>query len=780
MEKINIGCWKLAHMQHDDVLKTGFDPTTVADITASGVEVLEATVPGNFELDFIRAGKLPEDIYCGENVLELQKLEGTHLWYFTEFSFEENGKDAFLLFEGIDTAAEIFIDGVLFATTENMLIPHEFPLDELEYGKHELVVHIIPTVVYVRSLPSYSTHNALRCCMDSLLVRKAPYMFGWDIMPRIVSGGLWRPVSVVYKPKSRLEDVTYRVTKLDETQAEVLFDWHLQTDKNNIHGFVIRVQGNCGDSTFEKEFAHMFSFNERLRVKIDNPKPWWPKNHGDAALYDTTVTLLYNGEVCDTVHFNVGLRIVQLDRTSLAGPDGKFRFIVNGKPIFILGTNWVPTDPFPSRHDEYTLRGLELTNDLQCNMIRCWGGNVYPSEMLYDYCDEHGILVWQDFGMACGVYPNDERMCALIREETEVVVKMLRNHPCVALWSGDNECDWMCHEEDIVLNGETIYRLNPNDNVLTRQVMPKAIYSLDVTRPYIPSSPYIDEEAFAKGGSPSEDHLWGPRDYFKGEFYYTNSVAHFASETGYHGCPSPATLREIIAEDRLNNHGDGKICTDGHWLVHATCMTPDNDDMFAYRIPLMSSQIERIFDKTEESIEGYATQSQISQGEAVKFFIEHFRIENHYRGGLIWWNVIDGWPQVSDAIVDWYGRKKLAYGYIKRSQQPFCMMCDEPDENGDLKLFAVNDTTKAVTVSYTVTEAVTGRPVASGNVTVDAGGKCVAATFPEIRGEYYYISWNGDVTGNNHFTACIGDKITLESYRKLMAAVGFDRELEGF
>ena len=280
-----------------------------------------------------------------------------------------------------------------------------------------------------------------------------------------------------------------------KSNAALTTDVVLKTDVDYIQDFCINIKGVCGDSSFEHN-AQVFSLNSKIHIEVENPKLWWPKNHGEQNLYDITFTLLYKGEAVDTYSLKAGIRTIELERTSCAGKDGTFRFLVNDKPIMCLGTNWVPTDAFPSRHDEFTLRGLELTNELECNMIRCWGGNVYPSDLFYDYCDEHGILVWQDFSMACGRYPNDERFCALLKEEAEAIVKRLRNHASVALWSGDNECDYMYVWARISVNGKFLQQSNPNNNILTRKDLPYVVDRLDDTRPFIPSSPYLDSSAF--------------------------------------------------------------------------------------------------------------------------------------------------------------------------------------------------------------------------------------------------------------------------------------------
>lgn len=378
--------------------------------------------------------------------------------------------------------------------------------------------------------------------------------------------------------------------------------------------------------------------------------------------------------------------------------------------------------------------------------------------------------------MACGHYPDDERMCRLIEEEAACVVRRLRNHPAVALWSGDNECDQMYRA--IHQDGRRIHAMNPNENRLTREIISRVLRREDFTRPYLPSSPYFDAIAFETQKCSSEDHLWGPRDFFKGEFYM-NAIAHFASEIGYHGCPSPASLSKFLSPQALKELGNGEVFENVEWRLHGTSCSTEYD-YTAYRNALMYRQVERLFGSANRDLSEFARQSQISQAEAKKFFIEHFRLAKWRRTGIIWWNVIDGWPQISDAIVDWYGTKKLAYHYIKRSQQPFCMMCDEPVD-GQVTLMAVNDRRDTVQVHYTVTAVSGGEKVADGNLTCAPDTAEAITRFTPVNGEMYIIRWESDAcSGINHYTAGIKESIEYSKHIAQMKKVGFYDEFEGF
>ena len=740
---------------------------------------IDAEVPGNFELDMQCAGLLP-DIFEGINPLLCQKYENLHLWYIKEFTLDKLPKgDAFLRFEGIDTFAEIYLNDEFLDYCENMLIEHEIEVNNLKTGKNKIVVHILPTVIEARQYEENALAVGLPYNEDSLHVRKAPYMFGWDIMPRTVSGGLWRGVSLIEKSKHRIDDFYLGTANINGNWAELSGQIRIHTEDDLLSDYEAIVTGNCGDSYFE-ESIRFWGVNRNFKIGINGAKLWWPRGAGEQNLYDIEVKLYRKGELCDTYKTRIGIRHIELARTSVVDSEGngKFEFLINGKKVFIMGTNWVPLDAFPSQNEKRVIKALEMTEDIGCNMIRLWGGNIYESDTFYNWCDEHGIMLWHDFIMGCGYYPQYEEFCEKLRKEAIVAVKRLRSHASLVLWAGDNECD--AFYTYAYKNGQ---RLNPNNNVLTRKVLPEVLRAYDGFRPYLPSSPYIDEVAYAnlEKNRPAEDHLWGPRNYFKSD-YYKNATALFASETGFHGCPSPESLKKFITKDHLWPIILSNGRPDPEWIVHAASMETEHIGHYEYRIALMLRQVavlfsdmpdgntgrataeesceyfERmkvLFGDGEQAIDGIAKASQIFQAEAFKFMIERFRIRKATHGGLIWWNLTDGWPQISDAVVDYYFVKKLAYHYIKNSQQPLCLMFDEPTADNRLNLFVANEIPENKTFTYSVTRINDGKVVANGKATVEADGilQIDSITVDPAQKEMFLIEWQSEdgTTGRNHF-----------------------------
>ena len=780
------GAWALYIAPNKEVRAKNFYAYSADELETSGFCKIEGSVPGNFELDMQRAGLLP-DLFFGTNPLLAQKEENKHLWYVRTFEYDGSDTDTYLLFEGIDTYAEIYLNGVLVGKCDNMLIAHEFSAKGLKKGTNELLVHILPTAIEIRKFANTTLNTAQAYNFDSINVRKAAYMFGWDIMGRFVSGGIWKSVSLISKNADRIEefyigtkDVRYSKT-FGKIVAMLNVFVRLELTEDFTDRYRVEINGKCKD----KRFSHSFrpwGANTLTTINLEDFYLWWPRGRGEQDLYDVEVGLYLDDMLCDSYSTRLGIRTVELDRTSVIDPEkgGKFEFIVNGEKVFILGTNWVPLDTFPSRNSARLDAAMELVDDIGCNMIRCWGGNVYEEDRFYELCDEKGILVWQDFGMGCAIYPQNEEFCRAISVEAEAVIKRLRSHPCLALWAGDNECDiaiaWRYKRQNI----------DPDMNVLTRKVLPAAVAQHDPLRTFLPSSPYVDKYAFESGLPLSEDHLWGPRDYFKGS-YYANAVSAFASETGYHGCPSPESLKKYISPEKLW----GNMCENGRpndeWAVHAASMEIDRVGCYEYRIGLMNRQVVEIFGEPtkdnlsaarqlmemfgegEEGLSEYAKASQISQAEACKYFIERFRIRKDIRGGLIWWNILDGWPQISDAVVDYYFIKKLAYWYIKTSQQPLCLMFDEPVD-GRIALYAVNDIPEDRKISYTVARASDGAVVMSGKALVEKDGllRLGDISCGEDEHEFLLIEWQyGDVYGKNHFVTNIRGTSYTE-YKKFL------------
>lgn len=772
------GAWQFAMIKNSELKIT---VATAKDLNS--VEKIEAIVPGNFELDLFRAGKIG-DPYYGTNLWDLYKYETYHLFYHRVFVAEKD-VEYDLCFEGIDTYSDVYINGKKVLHTDNMLIGHSVRVDGLNAGENEILVHIYPALIEARkyeyTMRSWQNMVEGAC---SLYVRRPVHTYGWDILPRAVSGGIFRSCYLEKVKLAHIKDVCYFAShsSVEDKFSYLSFVYNLEILEDEIRDYTIEIKGECGDSSFYAKQEIWHTSNMVFEVPVKNCKFWYPRNYGKPNLYAVEVLLKKNGELLDTYTFNLGVRTVEIIRTSIMdGKDeteGEFKIKINDKDIFVLGTNWTPLDIYHSKDKDRLPKMLEALNDLGCNAVRCWGGNLYESDEFFDFCDKNGILVWQDFALACGLYPNDDDFCKRMEEEAIYIVKKYRNHASLCIWAGDNECDTFSK-----------WAISKPDNCrITREVFKKVIDNYDYMTPYLPSSPYIDSVAYETQKPTSETHTWGARPWFKSELY-KDMKSCFESEIGYQASPSPESLKRCFDEEFIFPWKDeeltkkyGKPIGNKQQCAH----TPMSEQAptaatksVEFILPVTDEHILKLFGREPKNIDEYARMSQISQAEAFKYFIERMRVKKPAKMGIIWWNLFDGYPVHSNAVVDYYDLKKLAYYYIKRSQKPVAMFIDEPID-GTVKLYAVNDLQDKKIIKYTITDLSNNALVTSGQYTVNDNSSEVVVALPVPKEKnFWLIEYEIDgVKHKNHYM----HGMPCVSYEKYLDALKKARldEFEGF
>ena len=708
---------------------------------------LDAVVPGCVQLDLSEAGYLPKDLYMGENIRETEKFEGYEWWYERTFIAPDERDNVYIVFEGVDCIAEYFINDILIGTSENMFISHEFEIGEfLKKGENTLTVHLKSATIQAH-YEDYSIRQMLFVdhVATNTSIRKAPHSFGWDIMPRAITAGLWRDVRIEARDDIRFSQLFF-IT--DSKNCKVIYE--LDCKYNFLDNIEILFKGNCGDdSFFEKRIPLDFSKSSVADIEIINPKTWWPFGYGDANVYDVTAQIFKSGMLVHEEKTQFGLRTVVLDRTdSTDGINGQFRFLVNDVEVMCKGSNWVPLDAFHSRDAGRYDKALSLAKDIGCNILRCWGGNVHEDTKFFDFCDRNGIMIWQDFSFACHIYPENDKFLKIVEQEAISVIRKLRNHPSIILWSGDNEVDEMIK-----------YHSSPEYNFITRKLLPKIVAFNDIGRPYLASSPFVSNEIYQTKNtslSTPEGHLWGPRDYFKSDYYKQNK-AHFVSEIGYHGCPSLESLEKFLSPEKIWPYKDNS-----EWILHSS-------DQYGrdYRVVLMENQIRQLFGNVPDNIEEYILASQISQAEAKKYFIERMRVDRPKKTGIIWWNLLDGWPQFSDAVVDYYFEKKLAYDYIKRAQAPFTIAAGEISD-WNLPIYACNDTLSVQEGIYEVIDCETEDVLITSTFKAEINCTTLIGKIPVFYSEQKMLIIKWDINGEKYFNhyLCGYPPVSLEKYKQ--------------
>jgi len=758
------GTWSLMYGPDSDR-----GPSRPADLSASGFPEIAARVPGNTVLDLMNAGVIG-DVSVGNRIYDYLPYESYQWWYRRTFDTPAHGADdrIELVCGGLDTIAEVFVNGRLVGQSANMMIAHRFDITDAVHAdgaSNDLAIRLRSSVREGRKYTPDLMEWSFPSNWEGQNVRKAPHTFGWDILPRLMTEGIWRDIAIEVLPPTRWRDVAFITTEVDPAKhsARALIFWDFATDREAVGALTVRATlSRAGHVVYQNQW-HALAHTGRTPMLLNDVHLWWPRGSGEASLYDFALELIdESGRTLDVRAMRVGLRTIQLVRTEITTPDaGEFVFVVNGEKVYVRGTNWVPLDSIHSRDANHLSHTIAMACDLNCNMVRCWGGNVYEDHAFFDACDESGLMVWQDFALACHVPPQTDAFAEKMRIEAESVVRKLRSHASLAVWCGNNEIDEMM-PYSIPVRGY--------HERTSRQVLADVTRRMDPWRSYLPSSPYRSEE-LERQGRPElkpEDHLWGPRGDFKASFY-TQSPAHFVSEIGYHGCPELASLQQMMDAEFVwpwqNND---------QWLTKSTRAKP-GDSNYDYRIALMASQIRVLFGDVPTDRDDFIFASQITQAEANKFFIERWRMGKWHRTGMIWWNLRDGWPIISDAVVDYYNRRKLAYDVIKRVQTTVCAMMGEAGEPtaGQHVLRVVNDARVGHKGRVTVRNIDDNHLLLEGTFHVAANSVVDVATIPAASASQMWridLEVAGDGRSVNHYLAG-ARPFTLTQFRSWLDAL---------
>ncbi len=737
-------------------------------------KTISAKVPGNVERDLCNAGII-KDIEVGLNSYQSREYEG-HQWRYSR-SFPSpklnGGERAILKFGCIDCLADIFVNGKKVGEAKNFFLEYKYDITDVlnNNGQNKLDV-IIRSAVIESSKYKYGVLGHFHVNgPDGEYIRKPAHCYGWDIMPRMVSAGLCRSVSVEVQKPVRIEDTYWFVSRLADNHKDLTLgiDIAAQFPFSYIDNVNFQVTLSKDGKEVLKEIVPATSYNVRVRSNLKNPELWWPRGYGAQTLYDAEVAIVdKSGKVLAKNYRKIGLRRVELEYADICpskNEKGKMLIKVNGTPIFIKGTNWVPVDALHGGDMEKMPAVLEMLTDLNCNMVRIWGGGVYEPKEFFDYCDANGILVWHDFAMGCTTYPQRDDFAKIIEEEAIQAVIRIRNHPSMALWCGNNENDisleWQLRQ----------LKLDPNKDRLSREVLPRVLFEFDPFRPYLPSSPFISQEVYdnPKVVFPAESHMWNSDQYHKIP-YFAKPRAVFTSEIGYHGCPNLESLKKMMSPSCVKPFVDDKGTFNKEWIAKgvntyqnvANKILCDRPNKFVRN---SKSLFGEVFYK---DLDKFIFASQAAQAEALKFFVETFRSMKFDKSGILWWNLRDAWPVLSDAVVDYYNSKKLAYYFLKRVQTNELVLV-----NNDMELIAVNDTLSKKKGSVKVTDIESGKLVFEGAFEIAENGKTKIADLkaPSEKGMFKIeYTFSDAKTKLNHYLYGKAP-FNFEKYRKWISFI---------
>ncbi len=655
---------------------------------APAVEPIPATVPGGVFTDLLAAGVIP-DPFESTNEAAVAWVAGCDWRFHGEFTVDDAhlAHDHLeLCFDGLDTLAEISINDTIVAVTENMHRRYRFDVAALARPGVNTIDVVVrsATDAAERRREREGVWPTANFGRPFNYIRKMACSWGWDWGPWLTDAGMWRPVRLVAWSAARLGDVRPHVSVDADDHGRL----DVEVDVAATGGATVAVAVVDPDGVEVGRHDVAFA-GDRVRVALDVGvvRRWWPHTLGDQPLYRLDVSLLQGGQRVDERSMRVGFRTVELDTTPDA-TGSAFRFLVNGRPMFVHGINWIPDDVFVSRIDAERYRErIGQAIDANVDLLRVWGGGIYEDDAFYDACDELGVLVWQDFLFACAAYP-EHLLADEVEAEARDNVSRLMHHTSLAIWNGNNEniwgfWDWAWQE---VLDGR------PWGAGFYHELLPSVCAELDPGRPYWPGSPFsgstdVAPNADAQGCVHVWD-VWNQIDLVR----YRDRTPRFASEFGWQAPPSVRTLEEYLDPAELNRSSDA-------WFTHQKAADGDLK---------LDRGIEPRFGAVDD-FDAFCYAAQVVQARAIRTGVEHFRSLKPYCMGTVWWQLNDCWPVTSWAVIDSRTRRKPAWYALRDAYRPRLLTVQPRGDR--LVVFAINDTDRPWHVA---TEAV--RRSATGDI----------------------------------------------------------------
>lgn len=649
-----------------------------------------ATVPGTVHTDLMDCGLINDPFFC-LNELGVQWIDKEDWIYETCFTISEqqaSSSNKRLVFEGLDTYADVYLNDSLILEANNMFRTWRVNVNSLlNNGKNTLRIYFhSPIKVDLpkwNSLPyqyeAINDQSANGGILDRKLSpfsRKAGYHYGWDWGPRLVTSGIWRPIRLETWTGVRIED-TYIRQKTTQAHSELSEKVEILSDDDCLATLTVTNSQN-GKILARKKCHIKKGMNDiELNYVIKNPHLWWTNGLGKPNLY-TFVTSIETIHGKSQTTRRVGLRSLRL----LTEPDSigrEFCFELNGKRVFMKGADYIPCDNFLPRVSYQTYKQtIDDAVAVNMNMLRVWGGGVYENDLFYDLCDENGLLVWQDFMFACSLYPASGDLLDNIKEEAIDNVRRLRNHPCIALWCGNNECQdayygWGWKENYYAKGHEIGLRVQKEFEELYYKVLPEIVKDNDIDTQYWPSSPFSDYYSVSKTTS-GDYHYWGVWHAKEPIRQYNTHRARFYSEYGMQSFPE---FESVICFNPDSSQ----------WDIHSdVMMSHQRGGSFANS--LIETYLQSEYTKPND-FASLLYVGQLMQGDAMKTAVEAHRRDKGYCWGTLIWQINDCWPVASWSTRDWYGRWKAAHYMIRHAMDDILVSPIEKDDS--LFVYIVND-----------------------------------------------------------------------------------------
>jgi beta-mannosidase len=605
-------------------------------------EWLPALVPGNVRADLVRAGRLP-DLAFGTQCEAARWVDDHCWWLVRDLEIETSAAErAHLVLRGVDYIGDLFLNGHHLDRHEGMFSPQVYEITPLLQPRNRLAVRILGSrwLPRDRSSPWEKLLNQIEVRFGGMPADfpqrrdtlKCQMGFGWDFAPPLRTMGIWDDVYAVIGEGVFLRDVFARPI-LAGGAATLLVKIEVDADRARR----LRIEYSLVPESFEGRPTIVELPAEleagpnihQVEIKVAEPRLWWPWDHGHPDLYRLGVRLLDGGRTLDADSRLVGLRQVTLE----TGQDG-WTLLVNGRPVYARGANWVPAGILSGevRAEDY-VELLAMAQQANMNLLRVWGGGLREKRAFYELCDRMGLLVWQEFPFACAFltrFPRSPGYLSLVEAEVESIVRDLRGHPSLALWCGGNE-------------------FSPERNAPLVAALRRVVSQEDPDRPFLPASP--------AGG---DSHYWQVWHNFHPPSAYRQDEAAFASEFGLQAPPAVAILRRFLPQEELWPPGRS-------WIAHGAGL----DKLWRYARPYLPG--------AQVDIEAFVQASQQAQARGLQVAVEHYRrLKAQGCGGALVWQLNEPWPAISWALIDYYREPKPAYHVVQRAFSPLLISLAYP------------------------------------------------------------------------------------------------------
>ena len=651
-----------------------------------------ATVPGVVHTDLLQ-NKIIEDPFFRLNERGLQWIDKEDWVYETCFTLADmmRKENMELVFEGLDTYADVYLNDECILKADNMFRCWSIPVRQYIREENNILKVYFHSPVKIDvpkwdALPyqypasnDQSENGGLFNKKISIFARKAGYHYGWDWGPRLVTSGIWRPVYIRAWSDLRINDVFIEQKEVGAGRAVIAGHVELDADKD-MNGVLVTITDEVTGRVLGEWQADLKRGTNRVTVDfvLHKPKLWWSNGLGEPFLYRFRTDIIAGGELLDSKTERVGIRSLKV--VHQPDKDGHTFYIeLNGRPVFAKGANYIPSDNFlPRVTPENYKRTILDAAGVNMNMLRVWGGGIYENDVFYDLCDEYGIMIWQDFMFACSMYPAEGALLDNIHQEAVDNVKRLRNHACIALWCGNNECQdawlgwgWKCEIER--QNKEYADKIWAQYRQQYHVTLPGVVREYAPGTFYWPSSPFAFEGEMS-GTTDGDRHYWSVWHGKAPISDYDSEKSRFFSEYGFQSFPEFESVKRyapypedwdirsevMMSHQRGGDHANGLIET---YLLNE------------YKKP--------------RDFRAFLYMNHVLQGDAIKTAIESHRRQMPYNMGTLFWQHNDCWPVASWASRDYYGRWKAQHYYVRKAYDD--ILISSVVEGDDLKVYAVSD-----------------------------------------------------------------------------------------